>query len=55
MAGRPGWDQLTAVQEGRIVELNDDIASRWGPRIIELIDAVGAAVAEIGPEAQAAA
>ena len=51
---RPGWDQLTAVREGRVVELNDDIASRWGPRIIELIDAVGAAVAELSTELEAA-
>lgn len=55
VAERPGWDQLTAVREGRIVELNDDIASRWGPRIIELIDVVGAAVAELGAAATAAA
>lgn len=55
VAERPGWDQLTAVREGRIVELNDDIASRWGPRIIELIDVVGAAVAEFAADAPGAA
>ena len=54
IAERPGWDQLTAVREGRVVELNDDIASRWGPRIIEFIDAVADAVAEMGVEAAAA-
>lgn len=55
LAERPGWDRLTAVREGRVVELNDDIASRWGPRIIDLIDDVGAKVAELAAEAQAAA
>lgn len=35
IAARPGWDQLTAVQEGRIVEVDPDIASRWGPRIVD--------------------
>lgn len=37
---RPGWNNLSAVQAGRIVELNDDIASRWGPRIVELLEII---------------
>jgi iron complex transport system substrate-binding protein len=37
VAARDGWGELTAVQEGHIVELDDDIASRWGPRIVELL------------------
>ena len=33
---RPGWGNITAVREGRIVELtDDDIFSRPGPRIVE--------------------
>jgi len=47
VAARPGWDQLTAVQNGNIVELNDDIVSRWGPRIVDFIEAVGSAVTEL--------
>ena len=39
---RPGWDALTAVQDGAITELDDDIASRWGPRVVELVDAIAA-------------
>jgi iron complex transport system substrate-binding protein len=35
VARRPGWDHITAVQNGGVVELDDDIASRWGPRIVE--------------------
>ena len=32
----PGWDDVEAVQEGRIIELtDDDIVSRPGPRIVE--------------------
>lgn len=53
VAARPGWEQLTAVRDGRIVELNDDIASRWGPRIVEFIDVVGRAVADLAMEAAA--
>ena len=44
IAERPGWDQLTAVQSGNVVELNDDIVSRWGPRLVDFIEAIAAAV-----------
>ena len=40
VAARPGWDQLTAVQTGRVVELDDDIVSRWGPRLVDFIAAI---------------
>ena len=46
VAARPGWDQLSAVQSGRVIELDDDVASRWGPRISELLDQVADAVGE---------
>jgi len=46
-AARPGWDALTAVQTGRVIELDDDIASRWGPRIVEFMEAVAEALAGI--------
>jgi iron complex transport system substrate-binding protein len=51
VAARPGWDQLGAVQSGNIVELNDDIVSRWGPRIVEFIETISVAVAELEPVA----
>ena len=37
MAERPGWETLTAVTNGTVVELDDDVASRWGPRIVDLL------------------
>ena len=40
VAARPGWGDLTAVQNGDVVELDDDVASRWGPRIVEFLQAV---------------
>ena len=46
---RPGWENLSAVQNGGVIELNDDIASRWGPRIVELIRTVGDAIAATAP------
>ena len=45
VAKRPGWSGLTAVRDGHIILLNDDIASRWGPRVIDLLRTVEAAVA----------
>ncbi len=37
VAARPGFSTLSAVRQGRVVPLNDDIASRWGPRITILL------------------
>lgn len=39
-AARPGWDVLGAVQGGGIVELDDDVASRWGPRLVEFVQVI---------------
>lgn len=35
VAGRPGWSNIAAVQHHRVVTANDDVASRWGPRIVQ--------------------
>ena len=48
VAARAGWDQLTAVQTGRVVELDDDIASRWGPRLVDFIAAISDVLVSIG-------
>jgi iron complex transport system substrate-binding protein len=44
VAARPGWANLTAVSRGRIVELDDDVASRWGPRIVDFLRSIVEAV-----------
>ena len=44
VAKRPGWSSMAAVKDGRVVGLNDDIASRWGPRIVDLLPTVAAAL-----------
>lgn len=44
VAARDGWSTITAVTGGGVVEMNDDIASRWSPRIVELMDAVADAI-----------
>ena len=40
VAARPGWSGLSAVMSGNIVSIDDDIASRWGPRLVEFVQAV---------------
>jgi iron complex transport system substrate-binding protein len=42
VSARPGWSALTAVKDKHIIVLNADIASRWGPRIVNLLQAVAA-------------
>ena len=43
-AKRPGFARLKAVGRGSVIALDDDIASRWGPRIVDLLAAVVKAV-----------
>jgi iron complex transport system substrate-binding protein len=40
---RPGWSVVSAVREGAVVSVDDDIASRWGPRIPEFVERVAEA------------
>ncbi len=40
VANRPGWDQITAVKTGAVVGLDDDIVSRWGPRVVDFLQVV---------------
>ncbi|NDA54385.1 MAG: ABC transporter substrate-binding protein, partial [Actinobacteria bacterium] len=47
VAAREGWGALGAVTNGNIVELDDDIASRWGPRLVELLAQVAGAIAKV--------
>jgi iron complex transport system substrate-binding protein len=47
VAARDGWDQVTAVSSGGVVELDDDVASRWGPRVVDFLKVVAAKVQEL--------
>ena len=42
VAARPGWSGISAVKRDRVVGVSDDIASRWGPRIVQFAAAVAA-------------
>jgi cobalamin transport system substrate-binding protein len=48
VANRPGWNTLTAVRRGNVVGIDDSIASRWGPRIVQFVRAVGKALKRRG-------
>ena len=45
VAGRPGWDAIAAVQRGAVIPEDDDVASRWGPRIVDFLRDVARRVA----------
>ncbi len=47
VAARPGWSNLAAVTAGNVVELDDDIVSRWGPRVVEFLETIITATNEI--------
>ena len=40
VAARSGWSTIAAVKHGRVVGVDDDVASRWGPRIVQFARAV---------------
>jgi iron complex transport system substrate-binding protein len=42
VAARPGWQNIAAVRDHRVIPVNDDIASRWGPRIVQFARAIAA-------------
>jgi len=42
VAARDGWDQITAVKSDGVVELDDDVASRWGPRVVDFLKIIAA-------------
>ncbi|HEV2451497.1 MAG TPA: ABC transporter substrate-binding protein [Streptosporangiaceae bacterium] len=46
---RPGWSNIAAVKAGHVIALNDDIASRWGPRLVTLLRDVAAGLASSQP------
>ena len=44
VAQRPGWAQVDAVTNDAVIELDDDVASRWGPRVVDLLRTIADAV-----------
>ena len=48
VANRPGWDEIGAVADGNVIPVDDDIASRWGPRTVDFVDIIADAVTSAG-------
>jgi iron complex transport system substrate-binding protein len=44
VAKRSGWSSIPAIKDGEVIGLNDDIASRWGPRLPQLVAEIAQAV-----------
>lgn len=47
VAKRAGWSGIDAVKNGNVVELDDDIASRWGPRVVDLVEQFASAISAL--------
>jgi iron complex transport system substrate-binding protein len=43
VAARAAWNTIAAVANGDVVAMDDDIASRWGPRVVDYVKAVSTA------------
>lgn len=51
VAARDGWDATSAVINGNVIAIDDDIASRWGPRLVDFIQAVSTALSKVPAQA----
>lgn len=40
LASREGWESMSAVASNRVIVLDYDVASRWGPRVVDLVRAI---------------
>ena len=43
VAARPGWKNVAAVKGHGVIPVDDDVASRWGPRIVDFVRVVAEA------------
>ncbi len=46
-AARPGFSVLSAVKDKHVIPLDDDVASRWGPRVVQLLKKIVEAVKSV--------
>jgi iron complex transport system substrate-binding protein len=52
VSARPGWSSIAAVRTGQVIGVDDDIASRWGPRVVDFLSEVAPHIKQL--ESQAA-
>ena len=51
VAARPGWAAIPAVKSGQVVGVDDDVASRWGPRVVDFMRQVVPHVSQLERQA----
>jgi iron complex transport system substrate-binding protein len=51
VAERPGWDRIGAVEQGDVIPLDEDVSQRWGPRVVEFLQAIAGAADDARAEA----
>jgi iron complex transport system substrate-binding protein len=44
LAKRPGWGTIAAIKDGGVLAMSDDLASRWGPRVVDFVQQVAARI-----------
>ena len=47
---RPGWSSISAVTNGGVIGVSDDVASRWGPRIVQFMRLVAQGAKAVAPK-----
>lgn len=47
VADRAGWADLNAVRSGNVVAIDEDVASRWGPRVVDFVELIGKEAAQL--------
>ena len=50
VAARAGWQGIAAVQRKAVIVVDDDIASRWGPRTVALVRTLAERLAAVAPK-----
>jgi iron complex transport system substrate-binding protein len=40
VGARPGWSSIAAVRSGQVVGADDDVSSRWGPRVVDFLQLI---------------
>jgi len=51
VSARPGWSSIAAVKSKQVIGVDDDIASRWGPRVVDFLRALAPHVKQLGQQA----
>jgi iron complex transport system substrate-binding protein len=46
VAKRPGWEQVSAVADDQVHVVDEDVASRWGPRVLDFVQQVSRILSE---------